>query len=212
MFALTNRSFTKELRRSLRDCRPRASLKLCLFEDGYSLCIFGYFIPLLFLDRLVYQPDEIMHSWGFTLMDRSIGLWWGRKSKFISFPWDWKFIKHEVRRPDGSWVPYIAEYENKGSDGRWTETYPYRYVLQRGEIQERTATVFVERREWRWLWAKWLSWPSLKRQCIAVEFNDEVGERTGSWKGGCVGCGYDMKPGETPLDTLRRMERERVFD
>ncbi len=34
----------------------------------------------------------------------------------------------------------------------------------------------------------------------------------GSWKGGVLGCGYEMKPGETPKQTLRRMERERVFN
>ena len=37
------------------------------------------------------------------------------------------------------------------------------------------------------------------------------GERNGSWKGGVLGCGWDMLKGETPLDTLRRMERERRF-
>lgn len=30
-------------------------------------------------------------------------------------------------------------------------------------------------------------------------------------KGGCTGCGYDIKPGETPLECLQRMERERKF-
>jgi len=51
----------------------------------------------------------------------------------------------------------------------------------------------------------------MTRRTIAVEFNEEVGERTGSWKGGVLGCGYDMKPGETRLECLRRMERERRF-
>ena len=46
---------------------------------------------------------------------------------------------------------------------------------------------------------------------IGVSFDGEVGEETGSWKGGCVGCGYEMLPGEVPLDTLRRMERDRKF-
>jgi hypothetical protein len=26
-----------------------------------------------------------------------------------------------------------------------------------------------------------------------------------------IGCSYEMRPHETPLDALRRMERERVF-
>jgi hypothetical protein len=47
------------------------------------------------------------------------------------------------------------------------------------------------------------------RTTIGVEFNDEVGERSGSWKGGTLGCGYEILPNETPLMCLRRMEKER---
>jgi len=43
------------------------------------------------------------------------------------------------------------------------------------------------------------------------EETGEVGERTGEWKGGTTGCGYQMLPNETPLETLRRMEKERKF-
>lgn len=38
-----------------------------------------------------------------------------------------------------------------------------------------------------------------------------LGARRGSWKGGCVGCGYDMRPEEAPKETLMRMQRERRF-
>jgi len=44
-----------------------------------------------------------------------------------------------------------------------------------------------------------------------VKFSDEVGERTGSWKGGVIGTGSEMRPGESPEQCLRRMERERKF-
>jgi hypothetical protein len=49
------------------------------------------------------------------------------------------------------------------------------------------------------------------QRTISVDFSDEVGERSGSWKGGCTGCAYEMKPDETPWQTLMRMERERKF-
>lgn len=51
----------------------------------------------------------------------------------------------------------------------------------------------------------------MKWRGIDVDFDGEVGERTGSWKGGTVGCSYESRPGETPVQTLRRMERERRF-
>ena len=35
--------------------------------------------------------------------------------------------------------------------------------------------------------------------------SDEVGEETGSWKGGTIGCGYNLKPGETAEECFDRM-------
>lgn len=86
-------------------------------------------------------------------------------------------------------------------------TLPYRYVLRSGEVQERTATI----QHGQTLWTRpWLPWRRLV-DAINVEFSDEVGEGTGSWKGGTLGCGYTMRVGETPTECLRRMERERKF-
>lgn len=190
-------------------------LKLALFESGYSLdvCpVWGkWLVPLPFRPKRL--PEELMESWGASLYDRSIYLNWGAKYKFVRLPWDFEHVRHEVLRPDGTWVPYVGCWEHgKEPDGRQTWTAPYSYKLKRGEVQERTATVYVEEREWRWRWFTWLPWPRIIRRSIAVRFSDEVGERTGSWKGGTIGCGYEMKPGEQPLETLRRMERERIFD
>lgn len=105
----------------------------------------------------------------------------------IYMPWSWRHREHKILTAP--------------------ETHPYRYTLRSGEVQERTATIQVETRLWTRPWLP----RKLFKKTIDVKFNDEVGERSGSWKGGCLGCGYDMNPGETPLDTLRRMERERVF-
>jgi hypothetical protein len=187
------------------------SLGLCLFEEGWSANLFGWFIPLPLRPREVHR-DEMMESWGVTLHERTIHLNWGHQTKIIYMPWIWEHFKHEVRRPDGTWAPFVGSWEEKEPDGRWQSTFDYTYVLKSGEVQKRHATVYVERREWRWRWLRWSPWPCIKRQSIDIEFDAEVGERTGSWKGGTVGCGYDMKPGETALETLRRMEQERVFN
>lgn len=206
------KSFWQELKRSNEGCSPQLSLNLCMFEDGFAFCLFGYFIPLLFLNRWVRDPEEIMERWGVYYHMRSVWFCWGNKSKVFYLPWDFEHVKHEVRRPDGSWVPYVGSWEkDKEPDGRWCETYPYHYILKSGEVQERMATVYVERREWRWRWFLWLPWPRKRSVSIDVNFNGEVGERTGSWKGGCIGCGYELKKHETPLECLRRMEREREF-
>lgn len=227
--------YKTRIRRSLRGCSFKPSLRLCLFEEGFCLDFFGFLIALPFLDRWAREPHEIMESWGVYLNGAetqwkfdSIVWCWGDYTKFWHMPWEWKFIKHEVRRADGGWVPYVGIWEigqpitntsgvvvfegGKEPDGREELSFPYRYVLRSGEVQERVATVYVERMEWRRKWTRWIAMFAKRRQSIDVRFDSEVGENTGSWKGGVIGCGYTMLPGETPEMTLRRMERERVFN
>lgn len=131
----------------------------------------------------------------------------GFKGSTINFPWAKKFWKREVFTKDG-WV----QGEDFWDEDKWKnkivkEIYPYNYTLKSGNIQKRTAEIYQEKRYWR----NWFKLNTYCRKIIEVTFNDEVGERSGSWKGGTIGCGYEMKKGETPLDTLRRMEKERKF-
>lgn len=142
-------------------------------------------------------PDEGQCSgpmYGFKFFEDILWIYYGKGTGrrgdpriVIYMPWHWKHREHRV----------LTE----------PETHPYRYTLRNGTVQERTATIRAE--YWRWT-RYW--WPRVKDlRAIDVQFNDEVGERTGSWKGGTIGCGYNMLPGESPLDTLRRMEAERKF-
>lgn len=136
-------------------------------------------------------PDNYQCSgprYGFYFFADSLVICYGKdRRKHIDMPWAWSHKKHEVLSAP--------------------EKHPYRYVLARGEVQEREATIKVERRTWvRW----WVPWRMVSTY-IDVEFSGEVGERSGSWKGGCIGCSYEMHDGETPVETLRRMERERKF-
>lgn len=143
-------------------------------------------------------PDEGQCSgprYGFQFYEDLLWIRWGKStgrfktdpSKAIYMPWAWKHRKQEV---------LTAE-----------EVHPYTYTLRSGEVQQRTATIKHDRR----VWTRW--WLPFRRVSNAIEvtFSGEVGERSGSWKGGCIGCGYEMQPGETPLQTLRRMELERKF-
>lgn len=201
--------------------QPGVALELCLFGDRphYSLEIHALrtkaFIKLPFLERWAREPHEIMESWGASYTPDAGGLHlrWGRHYKIITMPWrDWVHMQNDVLDRWGEWVPYVGSWEHdKVPDGRATEKHPYFYLLQSGELQTRTATIYTERRIWRLRWLRWTPLFQKVRHSIMVEFDQEIGERTGSWKGGCTGCGYDLKPGETPLQCLRRMQSERRF-
>lgn len=140
----------------------------------------------------------------------------GEKNKHIYLPWSYDWVRTSLMLKDGTW-----EHETKGNrksfysdewkEKRWVQTHPYKYTLANGKVQERLATIQVDEREWRPIWFKWTSLFKMVRTSIDIEFNDEVGERSGSWKGGTMGCSYNLLKEETPYDCLKRMERERKF-
>lgn len=202
----------------------RLALRFCLFEEGYVLDLFGIHIKLPFLKRWAYDPFEIMESWGGSIHfnDMYVYLTWGRRSLFLHPIGQYSFRQESYLMPNGTYklqrsLRDQAQAWSKGhvlpTEPRWTAVYQYKYVLKDGTVQHRNATVTADEMEWRWKWWKLrLPWPKKVRRSINVTFSDEVGEHTGSWKGGCIGCGYTLRPGETPVECLRRMERERVFD
>lgn len=197
------------------------ALQLCLFDERrFSLNVHLFWVnvwvSLPFLSRWAWEPEEMMEAWGATYTGEPWGLHlrWGARTKIVYMPWrDWVFIAHEVRRADDTWVPYVGSWErDKEPDGRATEQHPYRYLTRSGEKQEVTATIHAERWTHRLRWLRHTRLFQRVRYSINVEFSDEVGERRGSWKGGVIGCGYDLLPDETPVECLRRMESERRFE
>lgn len=144
-------------------------------------------------------PDEGQCSgprYGFSFHGDALWLHFGKMTgrsrgprRYAAFdmPWAWRHRKHEVLSAP--------------------ESHPYNYRMRSGEVQERIATIKEERRLWT---RPWLPYKRESRY-IDISFSDEVGERSGSWKGGVLGCSFDMLEGETPLTTLRRMEQERQF-
>lgn len=157
-------------------------------------------------------------SWGFRFAEDIVFAWGYDRSLRLRWPWSWVYARHEVQLPGGEWVMVESARQQRSWElrraiidqaERWQ--FPYRYALCSGEVQNRTATVFVERRYWRRHWLRWL--PAFEKCSTAIDvtFSEEIGEQSDSWKGGCTGCGYDMRPGETAEQTLRRMEAERKF-
>ena len=143
-------------------------------------------------------------------------------------PWALELVRTQQMLPDGRFVTIKAEgrlprwiageggtrfTDSRDHPDRYKETFDYCYILESGEVQNRTVEVTVERMTyaWYWPWMLGIFRPSVTRTWICVNFSEEVGEEVGSWKGGCIGCGYTLRSGETPEQCLRRMERERKF-
>lgn len=169
----------------------------------------------------------------FTMESNSKDPWW-RKTYCWNFPWqlDWystEVLEHKCNIPGYAkavWSEkrgdkkiscgglgadsFAAMRSRESAEATVTEDYEYTYIRNNGEVQKRRAFVHVNRMTWR---ARW--WPLFHIQKVStsidVRFDAGVGEGAGSWKGGCTGCGYEMKSGEGPLETLRRMESERKF-
>jgi hypothetical protein len=172
---------------------------------------FTAIIPLGIIRRTISIDDEPQWS-VYASGEFGLTLHWGHRRWSTDWPWDWHTLAYEHQLADGSWVEVLTRL---GFDGvktePYTEVYSYEYHLKRGEVQKRAATVSKRRHVICYRAFKRLGWPRWIKESIEVQFDDEVGERSGSWKGGTIGCGYDLRKGETMLAALRRMERERKF-
>jgi hypothetical protein len=149
-------------------------------------------------------------SYGVSYHSRAFQFSWRTACKIIHLPWDWDHVRHTYLWPDGRVHHHCARGEWQTPE-EIKSSHPYTYVRESGEVQHRIATIYGDEREWRWRWFKWLPWPRRTCRSVGVDFDQEVGEGTGSWKGGVLGCSTEWKKGETQLQALRRMERERKF-
>lgn len=214
------------------DCYSR--FEICFQRDQiFEHDLFCVKLPFFKLYIHRNKPKELENDYdnnqafmyGFYFYGTRMGelkIGWGKekdkKSVYLQMPWSWDWWSREVLDYDFNTVhketkkdrrDYFANYDKVQEIKKSvSKEYPYRYVLKNGTIQDRIATVFVERLTWK---MKWFPFIKKVHTSIDVAFDGEVGERTGSWKGGTIGCGYDLLPNETPEPCLRRMERERKF-
>jgi hypothetical protein len=161
-------------------------------------------------------------DYGFYTIDCSI-IWrwnrgyWSWHLPFFSF----NHYSTEVLSTDGKRTVYLELAKDRSRDWKDrfaekeaaqaanSEVHPYTYVRRNGEVQNRTATCYIDRMTWT---RKWFPFFKHVKTSIWVTFNEEIGEEVGSWKGGTTGCGWELRRGETILQSLRRMEAERFFE
>lgn len=211
---------------------PRAGFELVLnrgtyFDRRYAINFaFGwgkFMVYLPFKTRLEEGCD--MPRYGFAVHNDTFWLYRGGDYKdgqcqnqwiswYLPF-FSYEFDGHWIYNKKAEWVQMrfrrgagkLDPYEFRKTDAL-NYVYPYAYKLKNGTVQERTATCTIERRKWH---RKWFPFLIKESTVIDIEFDDEVGERSGSWKGGTLGCGYELLPDETVYACLKRMEAERKF-
>lgn len=174
------------------------------------------YLSLPFIKGTKFPFDEMMRTYGFAFDPCSnnriftdIRLSWGRHGKTIYMPWVRVHKRRSIFTQRG-WVTMAPRDYQEPAD-TIKISHPYKYTLRSGVYQLVQATIYVEEREWRQWWLQWCPLFADISRDINISFSAEVGERAGSFKGGCTGCSYVMRPGESAVSTLRRMEYERKF-
>jgi len=138
----------------------------------------------------------------------------GSKYKSFSFPFvNYQWIRTSILLKDGTWEHEVKgkrkefwKDEWKAKQKSWTYDYTDSYD---GEIIP--TTIYVEEMEWRPKGLTWIKLFARTRRGIDIHFSKGIGSGKGSWKGGCIGCGYEMLKVESPLECLKRMEKDRKF-
>lgn len=132
-------------------------------------------------------------------------------------PWtQWRHVRRSFYGLEGEHVATIADVPRVlGDFSRWererkieeaTPACSFEFFDFDGE--KIVATTRIEEREWRLGTGrfKWLSVfraPKIRRY-LDLQFSSEVGRRKGSWKGGTLGHGIEMRPGELHEAAFRR--------
>lgn len=168
--------------------------------------------------------ETFRREYGFSLSDGFLQLFLGRQtwssdttqSWCCHFPWtQWRFHRFSLYDLDGElfWEQFESD-RKKGIEmftqqREWEEKCPsVTFEFDDYDGKRIQAKTHIEQREWKFgeKWFKWLSLFKPNKVCrsLDIAFSEEVGPEKGSWKGGTVGHGIDMHPGELHEQAFRR--------
>lgn len=143
--------------------------------------------------------------WSYTLV---------RHSMLLKTGWYDMYEKDRIRHiKNGTYDEYRKAFEIWDDDKRLLKkSFPFRYMTKSGEVQETTATCYMEEREWRPMCMKRIGLFKKKRTQLWICFKNDMGEDRNSWKGGTYGVGCNVTNEEkAKMDfesPLRRYEKE----
>lgn len=139
------------------------------------------------------------------------------KSWCCHLPWtQWRFVRQSWYGPTGQHIETLWQSKDRAlrsAQSDWRYEFEKTLAKTRFEFDDfdgeriEVAT-HIEEREWRF-GEGWFKWMSLFRRprvirSLDLEFSKEVGREKGSWKGGTMGHGIDMLPGELHEAAFKR--------
>lgn len=170
-----------------------------------------------------WYEERHPREYGFSLSDGFLQVFLGAQTNDSTttqswcchLPWtQWRF--HRFSLYDTAGAEFWTQYEKRGHKYRdfdaqhkaTAECPKAAFLIDDFDGQRITATTHIEEREWKF-GEKWCSWLSLfrrnkVRRSLSIEFDKECGPEKGSWKGGTMGTGIDMLPGELHEAAFRR--------
>lgn len=211
------------------DWKFEISYEECGYEDGngelhISLLGWHSVFKTPWRSKRFPNGDCDAPTWGIMIHDNALWLHYGGNGNLNGGgrykAWDLPFfslerVRHQVECGDDKFVDYnkLQKLNDKYiplKDNESVHKYHYDYVDNYdGSIVP--CTYWVEEREWRRKWLKWCNPLKIVKRYIEIVFDGEVGKDKGEWKGGCIGCSYNLLSGETPEECIKRMEKERSF-
>lgn len=135
-------------------------------------------------------------------------------------PWtQWHFHRHSFHglagEPLKEWIePRRRKRDGSGFD-RFSEQRAFKDTMPKVvfEIEDHDgerirATTHIQEREWTFgegafQWLRFFR-RNMVRRSLDISFDKEAGPEKGSWKGGTMGTGIDMLPGESHEQAFRR--------
>lgn len=193
------------------DNRPRINLNLIFFS-----------ITLVVPFRNKWTDECHAPKWGISIHNESVWIyrggkgndnggnkWWTWDIPFISRNW----VRTSILLKDNTWEHETEASKKSFWKDEWKqkqEVWNYDYV-DSYDNEVIPTKIYVEEMEWRPKWLQWTSLFSKVRTTIDVHFSKGCGSRKGSWKGGVIGCSYNLLQNESPIDCIKRMEKERIL-
>ena len=169
--------------------------------------------------------DEDPRQFGFSLHEGFLQIFHGRQSHDSTtdrtwcchLPWtQWRHVRQSWYGPTGQHIETLwdtTSREVRAAQWEWRSEFVQTLAKTCFEVIDADGTrvvarTHIEEREWRFgtglfQWLSLFRRPRIRRS-LDIEFDTEVGSDKGSWKGGLVGTGIDMEPGELHEAAFRR--------